>query len=365
MNRLRTGAIALLAALGAAPGVTASAAASLGCGDAVQGRVVLTRDLTCPTGDGLVLTGDTELDLGGHRLTGGGRGQATALRVGVDATVESVVVRDGTLSAWGRGVQGAVLTSVDLDAVHLEGVELGLDADPRPLRVTVGSSTFTDMGMALFSWGGTVTVADSRFTRTVGAIHASTFHAAETPPTTTLTRTVVEGTDTGLWCFGGRLVVVGSTLQDNGVAVLGDDECDLDVSGSTFARNGTGIDTEMWSCACQPSLAGGRIVDSTFSDNDIGVELDTGPWLRGNRFTGNGAAIRSTVPRSTLRLERNVLTGNGDAIVVEGTVEVLRNRVVGNSGYGIYAPLATDLGGNVAHRNGVEPQCTGVVCRRS
>ena len=39
------------------------------------------------------------------------------------------------------------------------------------------------------------------------------------------------------------------------------------------------------------------------------------------------------------------------------------NSARNNTGWGINAPGATDLGGNTARHNGNEPQCVGVVCR--
>ena len=38
------------------------------------------------------------------------------------------------------------------------------------------------------------------------------------------------------------------------------------------------------------------------------------------------------------------------------------NDARNNTGWGIYAPGATDLGGNTAAHNGNQPQCVGVVC---
>ena len=43
-------------------------------------------------------------------------------------------------------------------------------------------------------------------------------------------------------------------------------------------------------------------------------------------------------------------------------VTLTRNTAIFNRGYGIYAPGATDGGGNRAFGNGKQPQCTGVVC---
>lgn len=61
-------------------------------------------------------------------------------------------------------------------------------------------------------------------------------------------------------------------------------------------------------------------------------------------------------------LDGNDLRRNGDAIYVDSVAHVHANTAIANTGWGIWTPLATDLGGNVAYRNGTEPQCVGVVC---
>jgi len=64
-------------------------------------------------------------------------------------------------------------------------------------------------------------------------------------------------------------------------------------------------------------------------------------------------------------IEQNTLRRNGDGINlldVFGTALLGGNRAVNNTGWGINAPQATDLGGNTASGNGNEPQCVGVVC---
>ena len=62
-------------------------------------------------------------------------------------------------------------------------------------------------------------------------------------------------------------------------------------------------------------------------------------------------------------LEENTFRRNRDAVLVPRAAASLRgNDAFRNSGQGIVAPNATDLGGNTARGNGVEPQCTGVTC---
>jgi hypothetical protein len=88
--------------------------------------------------------------------------------------------------------------------------------------------------------------------------------------------------------------------------------------------------------------------------------------LRNSVFIGNRIGIRAVQPEyatPTATLEGNVFTKNSDAIYVTMPSTLRHNIAVRNSGYGIYAPEATDLGGNVAVGNGTDPQCTGVVCR--
>ena len=97
--------------------------------------------------------------------------------------------------------------------------------------------------------------------------------------------------------------------------------------------------------------------------------------LTGNVFTRNGFGIRGyevdDESGAFLGLIRgNTLTRNRDAIYLpdgdlpEGPTgwSLGGNRALDNAGWGIYAPRATDLGGNVARRNGNSPQCVGVAC---
>ncbi len=66
-------------------------------------------------------------------------------------------------------------------------------------------------------------------------------------------------------------------------------------------------------------------------------------------------------------LKRNTFTRNGDGVVLAGSsagvgVSLGATTAFRNDGWGIYAPGATDLGGNRSRRNGNQPQCVGVAC---
>ncbi len=61
-------------------------------------------------------------------------------------------------------------------------------------------------------------------------------------------------------------------------------------------------------------------------------------------------------------MEGNYFTLNKDAVVLNTFARIKTTTAVKNAGWGIYAPRATDLGGNVAYSNLREPQCMGVTC---
>ncbi len=114
----------------------------------------------------------------------------------------------------------------------------------------------------------------------------------------------------------------------------------------------------------------GTLESNTFRDNTVGVEAS---WtdrtvIRGNTFRGNGTGflsqtIENGIDEAWTVVESNTFSRNGDGIRSNRPgVQIGRNVATNNTGWGIYAELAVDLGGNVARRNGNEPQCVGVVC---
>jgi hypothetical protein len=87
--------------------------------------------------------------------------------------------------------------------------------------------------------------------------------------------------------------------------------------------------------------------------------------ISGNVFRKNGSAVHGDWANDGLVVQDNVLRGNGDAIVIdeaEPDISLGGNTAIRNTGWGIYAPGVTDLGGNSARGNGNSPQCVGVVC---
>jgi hypothetical protein len=152
-------------------------------------------------------------------------------------------------------------------------------------------------------------------------------------------------------------------LVNNATAVLAN-QADLTVSRTVFRDNTTAIVARSW------GEQGTRltVTDSSFRANQAAVQVDprTVVSLRNSTFRGNGVGYTVTagdVDGYSALLEGNTFTRNGDAVVVgvPGT-SLRRNTAVRNSGWGLYAPGAIDLGGNVARRNGNQPQCVGVAC---
>ena len=106
--------------------------------------------------------------------------------------------------------------------------------------------------------------------------------------------------------------------------------------------------------------------DSLFLDNGIGVQVFSqgSATLTNNRFKRNGTGVLG-VGGYNVTLTGNRFNENGDGVYLPDDDE-LRTASIGstnayqNTRYGIYAPGATDLGGNRAWQNG--KPCVGVVC---
>jgi hypothetical protein len=93
---------------------------------------------------------------------------------------------------------------------------------------------------------------------------------------------------------------------------------------------------------------------------------------RHNSFSRNGVAVlgQDAGPDNDYQstsIAANVFIRNQDGIYLtvggpEGSANIARNLAIRNTRYGIYAPGATDGGGNKAVRNG--KPCVGVECAR-
>lgn len=339
------------------------------CGETLTRSTTLLADLVCTTAPGLRLAPGVTLDLGGHTLRGPGSGN------GLDVAWSGpVVVRNGTITGWGTGVD----TWADVDP----------DADPEaeagPLTVT--RVTFEGSGRGIDASGESGT---GRFRKTT-TIDRSVFRGLDQAiqgdwfAEVAVDRSTFADNRIGLWTEGAATVtdstfarhrwalrateasldVAGSTFVDNETAVGPIFSAAASVDGSRFDGNGVAVDT---SGSFVMSVRASR-----FTANDRAVSLGGyGEVLvEGNVLRGNRVAIGSTAPDalSEATVVDNTLRLNGDGIVLDdadASVRVGGNDVRRSTGWGIYAPGVTDLGGNVARGNGSDPQCVGVVCTAS
>jgi len=343
------------------------------CGDTLTRDTVLKRDLVCTTGPGLTLGVDVDLDLRGHTLEGPGSG------TGILVTLEgSNTVRGGAMTGWGSGVaflQENVWPEDDDDpgpdsntygtltvdrmrfrdngyAVDTGGVS-GLGGFTKP--TTVRRSTFTDnYAGVVTAWFSTATVDRSTFVRNRIAawsnadltVTRSTFLRNETAATAyeasvDVSGSVLVGNTTGVSAAGvGFAGVTRSTVVGGDVAIHAGSAGTVTVRDSLVKRAGTGLLVD----------GGSATVDRTvFRGNDVGLRQSDASWgttvVRDSRFARNGDGLVSEWEYE-------------DGIRIGGTTAVK------NSGWGIHAPEAVDLGGNRAWGNGRSPQCVGVVCGR-
>lgn len=291
--------VALLGGAAPATGVSAPVA----CGTTLAEDTVLTADLECPGGPALLLADGVDLDLGGRTVRGAGTGTGIEVR-------GSGTVHGGTLTGWTVGVLRPPASAVPQGTI------------------TVRDVTVTDSGVGLLLHAATVRVESA-----------------------TLRRNAV-----GVACRTACTVRVGTFTDHTGVALQSSGG--LDLADSTFRANHWGVSLLR---ADVPST----VRTSSFFDNTVGVHAEhSRVTVADNLLRRNGTGIRTadatTSPGTAAEheLRGNLLAGNGDGIVSTSTTVRLRGNVaLANTGWGIHAPAATDLGGNVAARNGRSPQC--------
>ncbi|WNB85132.1 NosD domain-containing protein [Cellulomonas sp. ATA003] len=349
------GAFTVVAPVGAATAAAPAAQAVAGCGDVVDGEAYLAADLTCEADVGLTLRDGADLDLRGHALVG--RGSGDAVRYQGDATV-----RNGTVTGWGTGLAPGVVDELE-----------------RPLTVQVRSVRFVENGTGVVAASGffgqpaQVDVVASRFERNRTGLSGNFGSGFDVRGS----RFVENGEAASVITAG--ITVTGSQFDGNGLA-LSCDESGCLLEGNVLRDNALGV--RAW-------VFGADLTRNVVTGGDVGFEA-VGAWggstLRGNVFRDVGTAVRLSSATATLvdnvftgngvgftaegddpfftaALEGNRFVRNGDGIVGVGVPTTLQGNVaVANRGWGIHAPGATDLGGNVARANGTDPQCVGVAC---
>ena len=362
-------------------GTTAAAAPGVTCGSTVTTDVTLTADLHCPSGDGIILGSNVTLDLGGRSLVGGGSG------VGVQTSFLSEggnTIRNGTIENWETGVllqeqnpNGVPYTVSDVVLLNSPVSQVGVDTSLQLTEVTAVDSRING------ELGGDLAISQSRLTRS----DVNVFIASAMITDSTLVQSPVSSSAQG------QIIIDSSTLDGKGTSSLG-----------SVSETGITINNSIVKNFQEPisGFRGGvSLTDNTFSDMPNGVLGDISSFfgsagtshISGNTFTRCGVALRGNVPmivenntfkhnevgvvytRSAplpgdplptadgSRAVGNVLTKNtGTGIQTDlPGLAVGGNTATKNGGYGIYAPGAVDLGGNIAFGNTLG-ECVGVVC---
>ncbi|KQY23265.1 hypothetical protein ASD16_11965 [Cellulomonas sp. Root485] len=337
------------------------------CDTTLVVNTVLQQDLTCP-GPGLRLAPGVTLNLKGHTLTG------TPGNVGieVDAAGANTIV-NGTLAGWGLGVDTynypedlAGERTLKVDRVVFRDMRVGIDTSGEsttgryPKTTTITRSTFTgnEIGITQAWFGCNLTVSRTTFADNVVGVWVDEACA-------TITDSDFLRNTAGLRVYSGNATVERSRFVDNTIGMRTNDIGGIDATEIKITGGEVGISLF--------DNAGVTLRSSVVTGADIGVFLQRGApaTLDANTFRANGVAIvQLDEPNGGVVITNNTLRLNGEGIVLQPAPSPEYNQVGGNdvrrsTGWGIYAPGALDLGGNVARNNGSEPQCVGVVCSPS
>lgn len=346
---------------GAAVASAAPPTAVTSCGTTLTGAGYLPHDLTCTGDQGVILAGDATLDLRGHRLTGPGSGGGVEL-----STTGTSRIVNGTIRGWSTAVSSDddLLTPLDatLAKLRLVGNRAGVAVWGGTLRATrLAIFDNTALGLGAFYGAAEVAVSDSVI-RNNGEYGINADEAR-----VHVTRSALVGSQYAFLCFSSVCDVSRSVVADSDIGFWGQASRGTHAN-NTYARNGTAFRSGL---ADSPdAVYDDEVQDNRFVGNDIAVNIlgIASSAYRRNTFTRNGVGVRLANEDSDsydVLLEANTFKRNGDGInliPLFGTAKLSGNRAVKNTGWGIYAPNAVDLGGNTASGNGNEPQCVGVVC---
>ncbi|MEE3703887.1 hypothetical protein V2H43_10775, partial [Pasteurella multocida] len=203
-----TGAVVSLVMASALVGEAASAAppSLVTCGSLLTQDVTLSADLSCPTGDGLILGTDVTLDLGGHRLIGSGSG--IGVQISPDST-GSNTVRNGTVQNWHIGI--AFEDGVSHPAVPHHVTDVTLQSAPFEGLPSTQFTRLTAIDSSVDGAFGALTMIDSTLTRSP----ISVFQASLAINNSTLVESPLEDV------FESSATVDSSRMDGKGVTVLG------------------------------------------------------------------------------------------------------------------------------------------------
>lgn len=321
------------------------------CGDVVSTDAYLAADLHCTDGVGLTLLESVTLDLNGHRLVGPGR-EAGGVAVTYDQG-KPVTVTNGTITGWWVGVAASE------------------DSAPSSTPSTLTKLTFTESGTAVRAFQAGYAISWSRFARNdlavsgFSSLPVSVTRSSFTDGGIEVASTRLSIADSSFLrapvrCTDGGLDVTRSSFARASGAAISQDDCNgSTVRNSLFTGNGTA-----YVSSASPSVPD-ELTGNTFLANTVALQPRAGAVVRASLFLRNTQAL--VIPAdftgsATYTIESSTFTRNVDAVQIEAVASLQDVRATSNSGWGIYAPNAVDLGGNVAYGNGKDPQCVGVTC---
>jgi parallel beta-helix repeat protein len=121
-----------------------AAPTTIKCGATITGAAVLTADLFCPTGHGLVVRSGAVLDCAGHRITGGDRtGQyGIYVRDGAGAVVRNCVAERFEVGIRVRGMRGGVLKK----NVAQDNLRYGIEVTQGSTAIRIAKNQVLDNG---------------------------------------------------------------------------------------------------------------------------------------------------------------------------------------------------------------------------
>lgn len=341
------------------------------CGTTLTQDTTLTKNLTC-SGPGLILAPGVDLDLGGHTLSGSSSVAGAAVSIvvdvndlGPDRVAPAVKISNGTIRNFQRSIEHRDPNGEDFTQPYEVDRLKVINSSLRSAfgNLTVTNSTFTNV--EIVAWASTFSATDTKFDRSklTGEMTTMTINRSQLLATligdenmfVTIENSLLDGSGSTLAPVRcGTSTTIRSTTVRNFVAPLLGNPCTLVVSDSTFQNLPNGAIDGQWTVsgstfrnsgvAVQGS---GTISDSLFVRNTTGV-LVLGDYL--------GDASATTLTGNTFR--DNVQHG----VFTEAPgLNLKDNTALRNGDYGIHAPAANDLGGNVARGNG-QGNCVGLTC---
>ncbi|WP_199424703.1 hypothetical protein [Actinotalea solisilvae] len=329
------------------------------CGTHVPDLGHLTHNLVCPT-VAITIGPAATIDLRGYTLRGPGRGTASQAIVlhSEDGGSGSgdLTLLNGTIDDWGRVVNGDVY-SVTTNRMTL--TDIGTVFDSFGVNLTSSDSRFERNGAVVSSpAGGRVDVRRSTFVDNIGV-----FYEGPYSPNVYIEASTFRRNDSVLDISEGQVTIVNSTFRD-GVTAISSFWGGTRISGSTFRGYETAVVTN-WLPGARPAVHHDQFTGNTFHDNGVALQLGVNANVAASDFTRNRTGVLSQTygapnPVSDVTLTTNTFTRNGDGVIIDTVVHLQGNRATRNTGYGFNVPMAVDLGGNVATRNGIN--CVGLVC---